>query len=245
PVAESAPAAKKRAAPVVGDRPPPPGFDSWEEFYEHQAQQAAEEEAARKAREDAARAPSPAEEEGELDEDFEVPSIEDVTVQADRPKRRAAKRYTAPKRSIGAIIGWAALALVVVGVLGGGYFFRNQVIAMWPPASKLYEVAGLVRPATYALALGNISPAQERDGETLVLVITGDISNITEDTQAVPRLRGAILDAQSRELFTWTFAPPSPELGAGETVAFATRVPNPPEGARGVAVTFSTEGATP
>lgn len=215
--------------PLTGTEPPPPGYQSWEEW-----------EARPPDPEDETEAPPPEDE--ELDDDFEVPSIEDVTVQAGKPQRPAgASRFAVPKRSVGAIIGWTAFALVVGGLLGSGYFFRSSIMEIWPPATKLYQAAGLVRPATYALALGNVSQAQEREGETLVLIVTGDISNITEDTQAVPRLRGAILDAQSREIFTWTFDPPSPELAAGETVAFATRVPNPPEGASGVAVTFTEE----
>ena len=121
--------------------------------------------------------------------------------------------------------------------LAAGLMTREQVAEAQRLAAD-WRPKALVHPA-YPLALGNIAPAQDRDGETLVLVVTGDISNIAEGTQVVPRLRGAILDAQSREIYTWTFDPPSLELRAGETVAFATRVPNPPEGARGVAVTFA------
>ena len=76
------------------------------------------------------------------------------------------------------------------------------------------------------------------EGGTLVIVVTGAISNITEEAQAVPRLRGTLLDANEQEIFTWTFDVPAVELEAGETSEFETRVPNPPDGAHRVEVTF-------
>ena len=176
----------------------------------------------------------------EYDDDLEVPSVEDVTAQTSPPPRKdGGPGVVAPSRNIGAIIGWSAFVVVVSGLLGGGLLFRETIMDVWPPSTKLYEVVGLAYPSVYALALGNVTPSYEREGETLILIVTGDISNITEDAQAVPRLRGAILDVQSREIFIWMFDPPLPELGAGETVAFFTRVPNSPEGGHGIDVTFT------
>ena len=188
-------------------------------------------------------APAPREaevEEAEEDDDFEVPSIEDVTVQAARPPRA----FVAPgRRGSGGIIAWSSFAAVVLLLLGGGFFLRGMIMDLWPPATKLYQLAGLAPQETYALALLNVAPAQEVDGNNnVVIVITGAISNITNQVQPVPKLRGSLLDSNSREIFTWTFDPPTPELEAGEQREFATRVPNPPPGARGVAVTFVENG---
>ena len=183
-------------------------------------------------------------EEPQEDDDFEVPSLEEMTVQAGRtPRPRATPRPIARRpRRWGPIIAWSSFVVVVAGLFGGLFFFRTTVMELWPPATQIYQVAGLVSPKTYALALANVAPAQEVEGGTPVIVITGAISNITEVAQAVPRLRGALLDADAQEIFTWTFDPPTPELGAGETEEFATRVPNPPAGARSVEVTFLDDG---
>jgi predicted Zn finger-like uncharacterized protein len=35
------------------------------------------------------------------------------------------------------------LILMLVLALGGGYFFRDRVVARWPQASQLYELIGL------------------------------------------------------------------------------------------------------
>ena len=184
----------------------------------------------------------PAEEppEEEEEDDFEVPSIEDVAVQADRPTRT----FAAPqKRAMGGIIARSSFAAAVLLLLGGGFFLRGAIMEVWPPSTKLYQLAGLAPLETYALALLNVAPAQEVDGNNnVVIVVTGAISNITDQVQPVPKLRGSLLDSNSREIFSWTFDPPTPELGAGEQREFATRVPNPPPGARGVAVTFVENG---
>ena len=107
--------------------------------------------------------------------------------------------------------------------------------------AEIRELRAGADHAAFALDIRNIAPTQEREGEELNLIITGEITNLTGEPQAIPRLRAAILDAQSRELFAWTFESPWTEIGAGQTTGFTTRVPNPPENARGVAVTFLDE----
>lgn len=181
------------------------------------------------------------------DSDFDVPSIEDMTVQAARPTKRmvrTARSKAKPKRNLGALAAWGSFAVVVLGIFGGGVFGRGMIMEAWPPSTKLYELVGLGVPKVYALALGSIAPAQEMDGETRVIVVTGVITNTTDERQTIPKLRGALLDARQppREIFTWTFEAPAGEIEPRGTREFATRVPNPPAAARGVAVTFAVDG---
>lgn len=174
---------------------------------------------------------------GDVDDDFEVPSIEDMTVEATAklvaPKGRAKRRL-----NMGSLIGWSSLLAFLGIVIGGGWFMRDTVMEIWPPSTKLYEIAGLTSGRLYALALNEVTPSQVIEGDVIVIVITGEIINLTEELQAVPRMRGAILDGDAMEIFTWTFDLPEVELSAGATLDFNTRVSNPPEGARGVVVTF-------
>lgn len=174
------------------------------------------------------------------DDDVEVPSIEEMTVQAERPRRPRAPRMAPPPqpRRWGAIIGWASFAVVLLAFGGGAVFARSTVMDLWPPASKVYELVGLAKPQVFPLVVGDIVPSQTLDGATPVIVIAGMISNITAEVQPVPKLRGALLDVRGREIFNWTFDAPVAQLAAHETHDFTTRVPNPPEAARGVAVTF-------
>ena len=184
--------------------------------------------------------PNPEAEVEEPEDDFDVPSIEDVTVQATAKLARA--RTSTRRINTGAIIGWSSIAAVLAMLVGSGWFFRAAVMEVWPPSTQLYQLMGLASAPLYAIALMDVTPSQVIEGEVPVIVVTGAITNITNELQAVPRMRGALLDAQSQEIFSWTFDPPTPELAAGEIRDFNTRVPNPPLEARGVLVTFEDDG---
>lgn len=125
-----------------------------------------------------------------------------------------------------------SLAVALTALLGGAAFYRDQVMEAWPASTQLYRLAGFAVGPKYGLAIGDLAHAQRIDGEAPVLVVTGAISNVTESTVSVPRLRGALFDSESRELFAWSFDPPSRQLGVGETAEFTTRVANPPPSTR-------------
>ncbi len=179
-------------------------------------------------------------------DDFEVPDLDDI-VMPEKKSRGRAKRGKKPRggkgggdgRRIGLMIGWVALMVVFVGLLAGGLFGRDMIIASWPSASKLYEAIGLAEPAPgFGLDLGNIKSSQKKEGDKVILTITGTITNISEDPQTVPKLRGALLDAKRKPIHDWIFEPPKSAIGPGGKLNFSTRVPNPPATARGLAVTF-------
>jgi predicted Zn finger-like uncharacterized protein len=176
---------------------------------------------------------------GDINDDFEVPSIEEVTVQAGDP---SLKFRTRKKRvNIGAIIGWSTIVAVLAVVVGGGWHFRSQVIELWPPSTKLYELVGLSIGPIQSLELTKVIASEGLEGDMAVLVITGTITNITDELQATPRMRGALLDADQNEIYSWTFDSPATELPPGDIIDFNTRVSNPPLEARGVLVTFLDE----
>jgi len=184
-------------------------------------------------------------EEGESEDDFDVPDIDNIEDFVARPPRRPrGGRGRAAARgggiNVGAMIGWLALVLVIGAVVGGGFFAREKIVEIWPPASKLYEMVGLgpAKPG-FGLDLKDIASSQVLEGDTPILVVKGVITNITDEIQAIPKLRGALLDAGRREIFNWTFASESNQLEPGEEADFSTRVPNPPAEARGLSVTFS------
>jgi|GEM_PF-1138748 len=75
-------------------------------------------------------------------------------------------------------IGWVVLAVVVIGVLGGGTIARDQIVALWPPAAKLYETVGLaVEPVPFDLALRNVKHSQRTEDGVPVLIIEGEVKN--------------------------------------------------------------------
>jgi predicted Zn finger-like uncharacterized protein len=180
----------------------------------------------------------------EPEEEVEVPSIEDMTVEAERPllrprtARTPNKAAAKPGRSWGALIAWGSFAAVLVALVASLVLLQSMITNVWPPATQLYQLVGLGAPKVQPLQLGTATLAWEVDGNTNVIVVTGVITNVSGSTQPVPKLRGLLFDARDppRELFTWTFDPPTPQLEAGASANYATRVPNAPAATRRVQV---------
>jgi hypothetical protein len=136
-------------------------------------------------------------------------------------------------------VGWIVLILltllVAVAVLIA-FAARGQVVAMWPPAARLYALVGLPveRPGA-GLELGKITPARTPDG----LIIEGDITNNTGTARDVPRLRVALRDNAEKEVQFKIIDPPKTRLAPGEVAHFKTPFDHPEDSATGVVVTFA------
>lgn len=158
---------------------------------------------------------------------------------------RQVPEYQAPQRrgqGRGSAIGWIAVAAIVTVALGGGFVARDAIIDMWPPASMLYEKIGLAPEPGFGLALRTEAEVQKRDGSADILVIRGEIVNVSSRPRLVPMLQGSLLDADQNDIHSWTFSTALGELAAGETRPFDARVPNPPEGVRNFRITFAGDG---
>lgn len=143
----------------------------------------------------------------------------------------------------GAAVGWAALAAVVIAVLGGGTIARDEIVAFWPPAAQLYELAGLeVATVPFGLELRNVKHSQRTEEGVLVLIIEGEVKNISKFTHEVPKLRAALRDAEQDEIENWIFSAVQARLLPGESAPFVTRVKDPSPKATGVTITFVDDG---
>ncbi len=74
----------------------------------------------------------------------------------------------------------------------------------------------------------------------VVLVVEGQLVNITSRAADLPRLRLAVRDAGGKEIYTWTATPPAPRLEAGQAVPFRSRLASPPPDGASVEVRFFT-----
>lgn len=180
-------------------------------------------------------------------DDVEVPSLESIEEAASNedefelpaftPRTRS-RRQQREAKSKGPMLMWGAIVAVLAIVFGGGFFGRAAIIDVWPPASMIYGMVGLAPGPGFGLELRNVAPKQKVEGDTAVLVISGEVVNISSRLRNVPTLQGSLLDAGQNEIHSWTFSMAPEELAPGESGTFSTRVPNPPEGARGLEVTF-------
>lgn len=123
--------------------------------------------------------------------------------------------------------GWGALAAAVVVLIVASVVWRTEVVKALPATAALYEMAGidvnvrglLVRDVTYEFA--------ESEGKP-VLMIRGQIANISGTTQPLPPLRFQLRDAQTNPLYSWSLSIRPEPLAPGEFVPFTTKIGKPP-----------------
>ena len=149
-----------------------------------------------------------------------------------------------PPRRRASGLAWLALALVVAGGIGALFAFRQQFVAIWPPASKLYRLAGIdgAEKLGQGLDIRDVKFERKTEAGRAVLLVTGQVVNSTQGVRPAPRLRVAIGDEAKKELVHWTVPLAKERLAPGEATEFSTRLPDPPANARSLSVTFLPEG---
>lgn len=61
-----------------------------------------------------------------------------------------------PKRRRGMRVALAIAAAIVI-IVGAGYFARNQIVAAWPSAQRVYDlIGGLTETSTSSVAVGDV-----------------------------------------------------------------------------------------
>jgi predicted Zn finger-like uncharacterized protein len=129
-----------------------------------------------------------------------------------------------------------AAQLLAIGTVVG---WRNDVVRAMPPAASLFRLIGL-SVNLRGLAFADLRATPEAQDGVAVLVIEGTIENVTGSTVIVPRLRFALRNGARAELMSWTAPPEQPTLGAGEALAFRSRLAAPPANGSDVLVRFFT-----
>lgn len=145
------------------------------------------------------------------------------------------------RRRARAALGWVALVAVVAGAVAAAGLYRERIVALWPPAARLYAQLDLAPAAApgAGLELRNISLSHDRESDTDVLVVEGQVANPTDEVLDVPALRGALVAADRRELRHWTFTTDRRRLLPGEIAAFRTELRDPESGATDISITFT------
>jgi len=164
------------------------------------------------------------------------------------PSLSAARERTVPEREKRerrfnpAIIGaWAALVVIVAGILWVTVQYRQNIAELWPQTASLYAAIGM--PVNVrGLAIEDLAYTQGVEDGQPVLSITGRIVNVTGRELAVPALHVSLSDAARHELYHWNFDAGVPTLKPGADSPFTTRLASPPAEARMVDVRFAQAG---
>jgi predicted Zn finger-like uncharacterized protein len=171
-----------------------------------------------------------------IDEPDEPPAAPSPFVRRPGVNLPAFPRRSGPSATA---IAWAALALAVIVVAAAAVAARDTVVNAWPPAEKLYAMVGFTAdPPGTGLEFQHISTARRLESDREVVVIEGDVVNVSNRERQVPHLRAA-LTADSRELNSWTFDATQSRLLPGESARFSTRTDEPDEEATGLSLRFA------
>lgn len=137
-------------------------------------------------------------------------------------------------------LGWAALAGVVLLIIGSLILFSGSIVTVWPATARLYALfGGAELPKPIPLQINQISTSKgQADGQP-TLSIAGLVSNHTQVEQPVPDLRLVLHRADATVLKSVDFPADQSSVAPGAAVPFKTTVVNPPSDAVSADVTFA------
>jgi predicted Zn finger-like uncharacterized protein len=142
-----------------------------------------------------------------------------------------------------AMVAGIALLVILVSGAAAGILARDQVVALWPPAARLYIMAGLpVAPSGAGLQLRKTTPVFTTENGVRTLVIEGEVANITQGAREVPALRVVLRDRDGAELQSLSVTLVEQHLLPGASVPFRTSIPQPNPAATSVLVTIGDGG---
>lgn len=192
---------------------------------------------------------------------YEPPPAPEVSADAAPTAERAAPLYGAqtprpipPGSNLPALIdshrrrpspfGWLALAVVVLAGTVGALAYRQRIVEIWPPSTRLYAMLHLpvAGRADAAFNVRNLASERTvRDGRPL-LKVSGEVVNLGSTPQSVPPLHLALKDHNAKALKEWRERLPGGPLRPGQAATFRAELADPPESAVSLSVSFETEG---
>jgi predicted Zn finger-like uncharacterized protein len=143
----------------------------------------------------------------------------------------------APDRSTG-WVGWGLGSVFVVLLLLSAIMGRNEIVAGFPASASIYQTLGLPVDVELGLEFADVKSDWLVEGGASVLVVEGQIVNLSQQERTIPRVRMAILDADGREL-QYEYLDVSPEpIAAGTRAGFSGRLVNPAERGQNFRLSF-------
>jgi len=155
--------------------------------------------------------------------------------------------------------GWYSLGAFVVIIIGGFLLFQSTISAVWPPSQKLYQAldmdghASSTQASQDKVTLPAKVPLSEqfkikdtvirkvRSKGVIILEIEGNVINLTDLTLPLPLLKIYLKNKEGSSLREWTFKSSAATISEDESVPFSTSLPNPPEDATSISVSFADE----
>jgi predicted Zn finger-like uncharacterized protein len=137
-----------------------------------------------------------------------------------------------------AALAGPSLAVVVCLALGAALWGRQAVVRAVPATAALYAGIGL-SVNLRGLEFRGVRSEMVGAGADAVLVVEGEIANISGRDAAVPPIEIGLRAAEGHMLYRWSNEPPAQSLKEGDALSFRARLAAPPSDARQVLVRFA------
>lgn len=129
--------------------------------------------------------------------------------------------------------------LLVAACLAGAVVLRKSIVAAVPETGAAFAALGLpVNLRGFDLRGVHSSLTSEGGGD--MLVVQGEIINVSKDKKALPRLHFTVRDERGLTLYSWTAQADAKDLQPGQSLQFRRRLASPPGEGRDVLVRFAT-----
>lgn len=152
-------------------------------------------------------------------------------------RQRAARRKREAQRRRMLSPSWPTVILTLMVIIAGILAFRVQVVRAMPQTASLFAEIGL--PVNLrGLAFHRVAVEKAQTDGVAVLIVKGEIVNVTRRLIEVPRLRFSLRDAAGAEVYHWTALPGQSMLGPGDVLGFRTRLASPPPQGQDIAIRF-------
>ena len=161
----------------------------------------------------------------------------------DAPGRaKAQKKSSGAIRVVGTVFGWLELIAVILTICFSAAMYRQQIVTVWPKSASLFAKLGMGVNAR-GLEFADVRHASQVEDGQPVLLITGQLKNVSNRIEKVPPIRVVLSDQAQHPVFAWEFLPGKRVLAPGSVVSFHTRLSNPPATARHVEMRLSESAA--
>ena len=133
----------------------------------------------------------------------------------------------------------AVILVVLIGMAGAIVFLRDVITDIVPAAEGIYSVIGLEEDSVGAgLSIKNVKSARESIGGKDVLVVRGEIANVSDRERSIPLLELRLLDLEAKLVQSAQATPLKQSLVAGDKIGFKIQLEEPSALAQGLEITF-------
>lgn len=139
------------------------------------------------------------------------------------------------------LIGWGFFILVFIIIIMSMILLRKDLVALYPPFNKVYEVFGVkTKPLGHGLELLEPTSEIRKEGNVVFLRVKGKIANKTSSVIDVPLLKGVLYNSKGKQTMTTkTFKASESRILPAERIDYSTEIKNLPPGSVKLTIIFA------